>query len=203
MGNQETLASRLPEPCSNDAVVEQEDKDTMYSTSSAVSNNRGATLVIGLLTLVLLSLIGLAATSTSRMEVQISGNDKLYKEAFYAAEFGVTRGETVLEALLSRVDLNEGSVNGHYAQGDQPAWYDLDWTDDDSVQLSPDSIPSGMKVAAPPRYTIEQRNFTRDSLTRGIGAPTGVYRFNVTARGVGSSLNSEVVLETVYAKRFD
>lgn len=175
----------------------------MYSTWSTVSNNRGATLVIGLLTLVLLSLIGLAATSTSRMEVQISGNDKLYKEAFYAAEFGVTRGETVLEALLSRVDLNEDSVPGHYAQNTQPAWYDLDWTDTDSVQLSPDSVPSGIQWATLPRYTVEQRSFTRDSLTTGIGVPTGVYRFNVSARGVGSSPNSEVVLETVYAKRFN
>ena len=175
----------------------------MDSTVSALGNNRGATLVIGLLTLVLLSLIGLAATSTSRMEVQISGNDKLYKEAFYAAEFGAARGETVLEALLSRVDLNEGSVPGHYAQNTQPAWYDLDWTNDDSVQLAANSIPSGMKVAVLPRYTIEQRNFTRDSLTTGIGVPTGVYQFNVSARGVGSSPNSEVVLETVYAKRFN
>jgi type IV pilus assembly protein PilX len=175
----------------------------MYSTVSALGNTRGATLVIGLLTLVLLSLIGLAATSTSRMEVQISGNDKLYKEAFYAAEFGVARGETVLEALLSRTDLNEDSVSGHYAQNTQPAWYDLDWTDTDSVQLAADSIPTGMKVAVPPRYTIEQRTFTRDSLTTGIGVPTGVYQFNVSARGVGSSPNSEVVLETVYAKRFN
>jgi Tfp pilus assembly protein PilX len=181
----------------------------MDSAWSAVRNNRGATLIAGLLTLVLLSLIGLAATSTSRMEVQISGNDKLYKEAFYTAEFGVTRGETVIEALLSRVDLNEGSIEGHYAQDTQPAWYDLAWTTDDSVQLAPDSIPSGIKMAVPPRYTIEQRSFTRDSLTTGIGVPTGVYRFNVTARGVVSRPNSEedvlseVVLETVYAKRFN
>ena len=94
----------------------------MDHTVAALSNNRGATLIIGLLTLVLLTLIGIAATSTSRMEVQIAGNDKMFKEAFYAAEFGLTNGENTLEELLSRVDLDEGSVPGHYGQGTQDPW---------------------------------------------------------------------------------
>jgi Tfp pilus assembly protein PilX len=169
----------------------------------ALANNRGATLVIGLLTLALLSLIGIAATSTSRMEVQIASNDKQYKEAFYAAEFGVTWGETALEALLSRVDFNEETVAGHYAQGTRPDWHYLNWNSSDSIQLAVDGIPEEMKVAAPPCYTIEQRGFTRDSLTTGIGVPTGIYQFNISSRGVGGNLSSEVVIETVYAKRFD
>ena len=36
-------------------------------------------------------------------------------------------------------------------------------------------------VAVPPRYTIEERDFRRDSLTTGIGVPTGVYLFTVKA----------------------
>ena len=49
-------------------------------------NEEGAVLVLCLITLVLLTLIGVSATTTSRLEVEISGNDKTYKEAFYAAE---------------------------------------------------------------------------------------------------------------------
>jgi type IV pilus assembly protein PilX len=175
----------------------------MDHTVAALSNNRGATLIIGLLTLVLLTLIGIAATSTSRMEVQIAGNDKMFKEAFYASEFGLTNGENTLEALLSRVDLDEGSVPGHYGQDTQPAWHDLLWNSTDSVQVPAGDMPDDMRVAARPRYTIEERRFTRDSLTTGIGAPTGIYQFNVSARGVGSNPTSEVVLETVYARRFN
>ena len=171
---------------------------------AALSNNRGATLIIGLLTLVLLTLIGIAATSTSRMEVQIAGNDKMFKEAFYAAEFGLTNGENTLEELLSRVDLDEGSVPGHYGQGTQarlarPAH----GTAPIPCRCQQASMPTDMRVASPPRYTIEERRFTRDSLTIGIGVPTGIYQFNVSARGVGSNPTSEVVLETVYAKRFN
>jgi type IV pilus assembly protein PilX len=175
----------------------------MYHPGAALRNNRGATLVVGLLTLVLLTLIGIAATSTSRMEVQISGNDKMFKEAFYATEFGATRGEMAVEALTSRVDLNEDSVAGHYARNTRPDWPDLLWNASDSVQVPAASLPSGLKVAAPPRYTIEERRFTRDSLNVGIGVPTGIYQFNVAARGVGSNPTSEVGIETVYAKRFN
>jgi Tfp pilus assembly protein PilX len=175
----------------------------MDHTVAALSNNRGATLVIGLLTLVLLTLIGIAATSTSRMEVQIAGNDKMFKEAFYAAEFGLTNGENTLEALLSRVDLDEGSIPGHYGQGAQDPWYELHWDNTDSVQVPAVDMPNDMRVALRPRYTIEERRFTRDSLTTGIGVPTGIYQFNVSARGVGTNATSEVVLETVYAKRFN
>jgi Tfp pilus assembly protein PilX len=175
----------------------------MYHAVAALRNNRGATLVIGLLTLVLLTLIGIAATSTSRMEVQISGNDKVVKEAFYATEFGVTRGEMALEALTTRLDLNEDNVAGHYAQDTRPAWHDLQWNNSDSVQVPVASLPSGLKVAALPRYTIEERRFTRDSLTIGIGVPTGIYQFDISARGVGSNAASEVGIETIYAKRFD
>jgi type IV pilus assembly protein PilX len=175
----------------------------MYYTRATLRNTQGTTLIIGLLTLVLLSLIGIAATTTSRMEVQITGNDKMYKEAFYAAEFGITQGETALEALLSRAELNEGSVAGHYAQDTRPALEALQWISTDSVQVPVASLPTELHVAAPPNYTIAQRRFTRDSLVLHGTAPTGVYQFRVAARGVGSNPTAESIIETIYAKRFD
>jgi type IV pilus assembly protein PilX len=175
----------------------------MYHTRATLGNSQGATLIIGLLTLVLLSLIGIAATTTSRMEVQIAGNDKMYKEAFYAAEFGATQGETTLEDLSSRTEFNEDSVVGHYAQGNRPALGNLQWNTSDSIKVPVANLPDALKVAAPPSYTIVQRRFTDDSLTRGIGVPTGVYQFRVAARGVGSNPTAESIIETIYAKRFD
>ena len=47
-------------------------------------NEEGAVLVLCLITLVVLTLIGVSMMTTSRLEVEISGNDKTYKEAFYA-----------------------------------------------------------------------------------------------------------------------
>jgi len=176
----------------------------MKNIASTSHTEKGSTLVIGLLTLVLLSLIGISATSTSRVEVQISGNDKAAKEAFYAAELALTTGETTVEDLFNRIELNEDTAPERYAQGTAPAWNALVWNDNDSAVVPQVSIPSGFDgITVPPRYTIEQRRFRRDSLTAGIGLPTGVYLFNIMAQGTGGSTSAKTTLQTIYAKRFD
>ena len=53
-------------------------------------NEKGSTLIVALMILVLLTLIGIAATNTSTTEIQIAGNDKAYKQAFYNADGGVS-----------------------------------------------------------------------------------------------------------------
>src|SRR5262249_1397223 len=117
-------------------------------------NEDGVVLVLGLITLVLLTLIGVSATTTSQLEAEISGTDKTYKQAFDAPEVSLTAGETVVNSLLSRADLNDGITPGRYVKGTQPAWDQLVWDSSHSAVVDP--IPSGLsKVYAPPRYTIE------------------------------------------------
>lgn len=150
----------------------------------------------------LLTLIGISATTTSQLEAEISGNDKTYKEAFYAAELSLTVGETVVNSLLSRIDLNEGTTPGRYVKGTQPAWDQLVWDNTHSAVVSP--IPSGLsQVSAPPRYTIEERAFRRSSLLIGFDVPTGVYLFTVKGHGTGANKAAEVLLESIYAKHYN
>ena len=59
----------------------------------------GSVLVVVLLILVLLTLIGVSATRTGEIELQISGNERTYKTAFYAAEAGIEVGRAVLNDL--------------------------------------------------------------------------------------------------------
>jgi Tfp pilus assembly protein PilX len=165
-------------------------------------NEAGVVLVLCLVTLAVLTLIGVSTTTTSRLEGEISGNDKTYKEAFYAAEISLIAGETVLNSLLSRIELNEGAMPGRYVKGTQPAWKQLVWDSAHSAVVSP--IPQGMNhVAAPPRYTLEEREFRRDSLTIGIGVPTGIYLFTVKGQGTGANKAAEVLLESIYAKPYN
>ena len=53
------------------------------------SNERGAVLVIAMLMMVACSLIGIAATVTSTIEQNISGNEKFHRMAFYNADSGI------------------------------------------------------------------------------------------------------------------
>lgn len=52
-------------------------------------NEDGSALIVAVLILLLCTIIGIFATNTSTIEIQISGNDKFHKIAFYCADSGV------------------------------------------------------------------------------------------------------------------
>ncbi len=60
-------------------------------------NEKGFVLITSLMILVVLTLIGIAATRNTSIELQIAGNDRLVKETFYAAEADDILGTEVLE----------------------------------------------------------------------------------------------------------
>jgi type IV pilus assembly protein PilX len=165
-------------------------------------NEEGVVLVLCLITLVLLTLIGVSATTTSQLEAEISGNDKTYKEAFYAAEVALTAGETVVNSMLSRMDLNKETTPGYYDKNTQSAWDKLAWDNEHTGVVDP--IPNGLsKVSDQPRYTIEEKRFRRNSLVLGPDASTGTYLFTVKSQGTGTSKTAHVVLESIYAKQYN
>jgi type IV pilus assembly protein PilX len=166
-------------------------------------NEEGVVLVLCLITLVLLTLIGVSATTTSQLEAEISGNDKTYKEAFYAAEVSLAAGETVVNSILSRMDLNKGTTPAYYDKGTQAAWDKLEWDNAHTGVVDP--IPSGLnKMSDPPRYTIEEWKFWRGgSIMLSPDAPTGTYWFTVRGQGTGTSKAAHVVLESIYAKQYN
>ena len=54
-----------------------------------LNNEKGSALIIAVVFLMVLTVIGIFATKTSTLEVQISGNDKISKMVFYAADSGI------------------------------------------------------------------------------------------------------------------
>ena len=176
----------------------------------------GAALVIGMLTLALLTVIGVAATNTGTLESEIAGNEKAHQQAFYASELALVAGESIVETLASRATLNEGSTAGRYTQGALTFnattaqlgktiggyWQPLQWNSSDSAAMI--NLPDGLsQLGAAPRYTIQPRGFRSDSLGRGIAyGETGIYYFTIAALGTGGDKAANVLLETVYAKRY-
>ena len=75
----------------------------MKKLTNTLNNEQGFVLVASLMMLMILLVIGIAATNTTTIELQISGNDKLAKQTFYQAE-GV-----VAEAV--RMITNDSSSN--------------------------------------------------------------------------------------------
>lgn len=67
-------------------------------------NEQGSILVISLVILMMLSLIGIAITTTASIELQISGNERLNEIAFYKADGGTEVGYELLEQNLGCAD---------------------------------------------------------------------------------------------------
>lgn len=73
-----------------------------------VSEENGAALAIALMILVVLAFIGSAAIMTTTTEVEIAGNQKQYKMAFYEADGGTEAGTEVLEESIYQRGLTLG-----------------------------------------------------------------------------------------------
>jgi Tfp pilus assembly protein PilX len=72
----------------------------MKKRESTLNNEQGFVLITSLLMLVVLMIIGISATNTTIIELQISGNDRVYKEAFYQADGGVQLAARLVEENL-------------------------------------------------------------------------------------------------------
>ena len=55
--------------------------------------DEGFVLVTALLIMLILTIIGIATTTNTSIELQIAGNDKVFKKTFYEAEAGAILGE--------------------------------------------------------------------------------------------------------------
>jgi hypothetical protein len=62
-----------------------------------IRNEEGTVLIVALLMLVLLTVIGISASTISNIELQVAGNEKSYKIAFFAADGGTEAGAELLE----------------------------------------------------------------------------------------------------------
>lgn len=62
-----------------------------------INNEDGIALITALMLLVLLTLLGMSATTTSVLEIQIAGNDRDYKKNLYMAESAAVHAAVSLE----------------------------------------------------------------------------------------------------------
>jgi len=73
-----------------------------------IKNEDGSVLVIALVMLALLTILGITATSTSNVELQIAGNERNFKRTFFAANAGIEHAKSFLNDDL--VSSNEQNI---------------------------------------------------------------------------------------------
>jgi len=134
-----------------------------------LNNQSGAALVIALLMIVILSLIGLASSSTSTFEIKLSGNKRGTTDAFYVSDAGA-------QAVLSNI-ANFAASSGYVdvVQSSLPAELQTELID--QKYSSPTfSLPGGVSFTDPPQVTIYHTTVTR--VPRGLGLSAIAFKYN-------------------------
>jgi type IV pilus assembly protein PilX len=159
-------------------------------------------LITGLIFLVILTLLSVAAMRTTLLEEKMAGNARDIDLAFQSAESALRQGQEELRgavppALAAGTPRTPRIANGAldaYWITPPPAGHN--WTAQSAVGWQPNG------TFAPPRYVIELVDVTGGSGGGGLGIGAlpdqGIYR--VTARGVGATANTVVILQTSYQR---
>jgi type IV pilus assembly protein PilX len=190
-----------------------------YSTKHAVANQAGASLIMVLLILVVVSVLGVGGAQIALMSERSARNDRDQQIAWQAAESGLLDAESdIFDPLSTRkttfdgknqTSFTIGCGTGGNARGlcalptaGKPAWLTADFT---NVSGTAPSVAYGtftgqvfsagavgIQPALTPRYVIE-------ILPDTIGDksdPSFVYR--VTAMGFGPRTDIQAVLQMLY-----
>ena len=165
---------------------------------------QGFTLIMSMIFLLVLTILGLSATQSTRMEVAMAGNMRNSDISFQAAEVGLQSAEEFIEASVSKLDYND--ANGLYSNfADDPDYFDVaNW---ENVQTSSATLQS---VATSPRFIIKylgdrSQNEVAVVNIGGYGSQQPGFTvsiFRVTAKGYGNTANASRMLQSYYGKAF-
>jgi len=178
-------------------------------------HERGVVLIYSLFIMLILAAIGLAASSTSVFQQRMSGNLLDQDLAFQASESGLRMGEAYLEGLTS-IDRGAAGCDASSA----PCVSTINsvnsgvftsstvlWTATDIYTFPASTFPSGIgEVKTVPRFIVEYDTNLPDT-NSSLGVGTGVNIpgsdfYRVTARGTGRTDSAQVIVQSIYARRF-
>jgi len=171
---------------------------------------RGAILVMVLIFLTVLTLMAVTGMDTSVTEERMASNMQDYNQAFEAAEVAMEEAEAWLGAQLDMPTANNAGTaevwteDGPDPDTDSVSW----WAERDAAwwNANAESASGLQQVAQQPQYVIEEYFVSTDGQAQNQGngdpPPTRVLH-RITARGVGSSGDAEVLLQSTYIRPYD
>jgi len=156
------------------------------------SRQRGVTLIVALIFLAILMLLGVTVAQTTSMEERMAGNTRDRNLALQSAEAALKAADTALKALPKDGAGNittvfNGSTAGYVTYNaanasDAAYWNTYNW-----AGASHSAGTALSQVVSQPLYVIEK-----------LPDVATTQRFRVTARGVGASTSTVVILQAGY-----
>lgn len=160
---------------------------------------QGIALIVALIFLAVLTLLGMTIARNSSMEERMAGNTRDRDLAFQAAEAALRDAEADLftnapNFLANAFDGSTAGLIAYAANNNDPAyWQAYNW-----AGASQEATAALANVEAKPRYVIEKKPNTIIPPVPPSVTPTTVQHFRITARGVGATLDTVVILQAEY-----
>jgi len=153
----------------------------MQKAFSILKSQEGATIVFALMILALLTVIGIAATKTSEIELQISRNEKYHRIAFYTAESGGQVAVNWLDDQYPEISANRGLD----ASGGNIDFTSAKYNNSDTISLSNSTYSADVTFMGAqgnvPGYSTEFRRYTYQIDSTGTGPASARSELTVTA----------------------
>ncbi len=160
----------------------------------------GATLIVGLIMVLIMTVLGLSAIRGSGLQEQMAGNMRDRQLAFQASEAALRVAETQLEVPNPPI----GNAAGFQESLDQSStafWQDFDNNWSALAAAYPEDIDH---VRERPSYLVEEVRFYSSGvdgnpvdlasmLNRGMEV-----RYRITSRSTGGSTDANVILQSSY-----
>lgn len=187
------------------------------------AGQRGVSLIIVLLLLVIVSILGVGAAQIATMGERSSRNDRDMQVAWQSAEAALMDAEFDIHGpvdssrrtVFTRMANTNAFVSGCGSSGTskglcalettaKPAWLTVDFTATTGAKTAAygdftgRSFPSGstgIQPSKPPRYVIEP---IEDPANRDISGSTTSYIYRVTAMGFGPRDDIQGVVQIIY-----
>lgn len=183
---------------------------------TGAKREQGVALVMALVFLLLLTLIGVTAMSTTALEEKMAGNMKDKNAAFQAAESALIVAENWILSLTDKPDFPDNS-KGLYqpytcaSAPEKPVWDCVTWTGSSNLVVYP-KTPGGSEsgglngIATQPKYIVEDLQEIPESggtlkippFYKGKGSSV----MRITAYGTGGTNSAVSLLQSTYSRPF-
>lgn len=167
---------------------------------------QGSVLVVSLLILLVMTLLGVTAMTTSRLEEKMAINTRQYNLAFQASESALRTGEeeTKLAAVQNPTAYTAACSSGLCLPSTigTPAWLSTGWTARTNVRSIATAL-AGIPSSYQPMYIIEilpkqSPQGTNISQTTVYGPNNTPQYFRITSYGSGADGTGAVMLQSVF-----
>ena len=157
-----------------------------------IENQKGSAILVAVVTLLMLTVLGLSAIRNTGMELQIAGNSKIYQRNLYAAEgAGQEAARRIENATTAELE------------GLTPVWlndHTTDITDPSTWTIGTDSQAAEFDDGSNTIRFSATDNGVAPGSSLDMSSSTNLHAF--TIYGASSQNNGNATLESGYRKRF-